>query len=272
MTVNLHTSDTICSPRHVLSWFLLAAAAGAVNGFAFLECQQFVTHVTGTVTRLGLSWHSWDLAAEYATVLVAFVIGAVISVVWIQGRAYCGKRPSWAAPLVVVSLILVSVGVAGHFGAFVPFGSRVASDPPPFILLSLLAFAMGLQNAAVATTTGLAIRTTHLTGPATDLGIQLGTAWFARGTERRAALVGAMLRSGKIAAFMLGAGLSLPLADVLGYMALICPSGLVLTASALSFVPKWSSRKSVARCAGLMAEGSDENDQRFAPNSELAKN
>ena len=53
-----------------------------------------------------------------------------------------------------------------------------AQDPAPvgdvfsIFLLSLLAFAMGLQNAAVASTTGLAVRTTHLTGPATDLGIE----------------------------------------------------------------------------------------------------
>jgi uncharacterized membrane protein YoaK (UPF0700 family) len=217
---------------------LVPAGGGssAVNGFAFLECQQFVTHITGTVTRLGLSWRSWHIAAEYATVAITFVAGAVISVVWIQGRAYRGKCPSWAAPLVVVALLLVLVGIAGHYGAFGPFGSQLAADPPPFILLSLLAFAMGLQNATVATTTGLAIRTTHLTGPATDLGIQLGTAWFAKGNHRRALLLGAALRCGKIASFMFGAASSLPLAAALGYASLLCPASFVLIASSLSFV------------------------------------
>jgi uncharacterized membrane protein YoaK (UPF0700 family) len=236
MNFCLHTSESVCSPRHALSWFLLAAAAGAVNGFAFLECQQFVTHITGTITRLGLSWHTWQIAAEYAAVAVAFIVGAVTSVLWIQGRGYRGKRPSWAAPLVVVALILVLVGIAGHYDAFGPFGSQLATDPPPFVLLSLLAFAMGLQNATVATTTGLAIRTTHLTGPATDLGIQLGTAWFAKGNDRRALLLGAALRCGKIASFLLGAALSLPLAAALGYASLLCPASFVLIASSLSFV------------------------------------
>jgi uncharacterized membrane protein YoaK (UPF0700 family) len=237
MIVNLHTSDTICFPRHALSWFLLSGSAGAVNGFAFLECQQYVTHVTGTATRLGLAWHSWSLAAEYTTVLVAFILGATTSVLWLQGRVSRGMQPNWAAPLILVALILAAVAVAGRYGAFEPFGSQVAADPPPFVLLSLLAFAMGLQNAAVATTTGLAVRTTHLTGPATDLGIHLGAAWFAQGEQRITALKAAMLRGGKILAFTAGAGFALPLAESLGYLSLLGPAALVVIASALSFVP-----------------------------------
>ena len=49
------------------------------------------------------------------------------------------------------------------------------------MLLSILSFAMGLQNAAVATSTGLLVRTTHLTGPATDLGIHLVELCFVKG-------------------------------------------------------------------------------------------
>jgi uncharacterized membrane protein YoaK (UPF0700 family) len=239
MTVTLHTPQTIVAARHAVSWLLLAGAAGAVNGFAFLECQQFVTHVTGTATRVGLSWHRWELVAEYATVLAAFIAGATASVLWLQGRAYRGKEPNWAAPLIVVALLLTTAAVIGHMDFFMPFGSRTASDPPPFVLLSLLAFAMGLQNASVASTTGLAVRTTHLTGPATDLGIQLGSAWYARGEERRTALKHGLLRGGKILAFATGAGLSLPLAEKFGYLSLITPSLLVLTAAAISFVPNW---------------------------------
>ena len=84
-------------------------------------------------------------------------------------------------PLVIVAMILTGIAVAGHAGAFGRFGGIHAAEPPPVALLSLLAFAMGLQNAAVASATGMAVRTTHLTGPATDLGIHLGTAWFLRG-------------------------------------------------------------------------------------------
>jgi uncharacterized membrane protein YoaK (UPF0700 family) len=240
MEITLHTPDTIYSPRHLPSWLLLAGAAGAVNGVAFLMCEQFVTHVTGTVTRMGLEWLHVGLAAEYATVLVSFVAGAAASVVAIQAQARRGKRPRWAIPLVAVALILVGVALAGEAGAFGRFGGTHAADPPPVALLSLLAFAMGLQNAAVASTTGLAVRTTHLTGPSTDLGIHLGTACLATGAERREALRGAALRGGKVVAFMVGASLAVPLVGALGYLALLAPAAFILVAAVLSFVPGWS--------------------------------
>jgi uncharacterized membrane protein YoaK (UPF0700 family) len=190
ISITLHTPDTIYSLRHTPSWFALACAAGAVNGFGFLTCEQFVSHVTGTATRIGLEWPHLGLAAEYTVVLVCFVAGAVASVLWIQGRAYWGRHPQWASPLFAVALILTSTALAGG-RVFGPFGAQVAADPPPVVLLSVLAFAMGLQNAAAASTTGLAVRTTHLTGPATALGIHLGTAYF---RDRRRAGGGAQRR------------------------------------------------------------------------------
>jgi uncharacterized membrane protein YoaK (UPF0700 family) len=240
MAVTLHTPDTIYAARHLPSWLSLACAAGVVNGFAFLTCQQFVSHVTGTATRIGLEWLHIGLAAEYLLILVSFIAGAVASVIWIQARAYRGKQPRWATPLVAVALILAGTAIAGHAGWFGPFAGQVASDRPPFILLSVLAFSMGLQNAAVASTTGLAVRTTHLTGPATDLGIHLGAMFFATGEERWSACKGAALRGGKIAAFITGGVAAVPLADWLGFLCLLAPAALVLAAAALSFLPNWS--------------------------------
>jgi uncharacterized membrane protein YoaK (UPF0700 family) len=99
---------------------------------------------------------------------------------------------------------------------------------------------MGLQNAAVASTTGLAVRTTHLTGPATDLGIHLGAVWLSTGDERRAALRGAALRGGKVLAFMAGAVLAVPLVRACGFLALVAPAAFVLAAAGLSFTTNWS--------------------------------
>ena len=239
MHITLHTPDTIYAPRHILSWFALTSAAGAVNGFAFLSCKEFVSHVTGTATSIGLEWHHLGLAAEYALVLASFVVGAIASVIWLQARACRGKRPRWATPLRAVALILAGAAIAGHSGYFGPFGGQTSGEPP-FLLLSVLAFTMGLQNAAVATTTGLAVRTTHLTGPSTDLGIHLGTAFFASSDERREAFKGAGLRFGKIVAFVVGAGLSLPLVERFGYLSLLAPALLISFAAALSFLPDWS--------------------------------
>jgi len=87
MTVSLHAPDTIDSRKHLPSWLFLACAAGSVNGFAFLTCEQYVSHVTGTMTRMGLEWHHVGLAVEYLVIALCFLAGAITSVIWIQARA-----------------------------------------------------------------------------------------------------------------------------------------------------------------------------------------
>jgi uncharacterized membrane protein YoaK (UPF0700 family) len=215
---------------------MLAFAAGAVNGTAFLACQRFVTHVTGTVSRIGLDVGiSWMLVLDYLIILVCFVAGAAASVIAIDGRRHRGKRALWAAPLTIVAAILVGVAATGQFGLFGEFGGTV-EQPVDFFHLSILAFAMGLQNAAVAATTGLAVRTTHMTGPATDLGLHLGTVYFASGEARQSALRGALLRGGKIVSFALGGAAAFAFARPFGFLAFLLPASAVLTATALSFV------------------------------------
>jgi len=248
MSVALHAPPTIFSLRHLPSWMLLAFSGGAVNAGAFLACQRFVSHVTGTATRLGLDVGLWELMLDYGIVIACFVAGAMASVVALDGRYHRGKTPAYALPLVIVSAILVMVAMAGSVGIFGPFGQTV-EEPADFALLSLLGFAMGLQNAAVATTTGLAIRTTHMTGPATDLGVHLATSLFAEGEARRAALRGAALRAGKITAFVLGAVAMVPVAHAGGYLAFLVPAAIVLIAAALSFVPSRVRRLAPARVA-----------------------
>lgn len=239
MSATLHTPRTIFSSRHVPSWILLAFSAGAVNAMAFCACQRFVTHVTGTATQLGVDAGNRWLALDYAIVLACFLAGAMSSVLALDARQQRGKRPLWAAPLVTVALLLAGVAVAGHLGTFGPFGASI-EEPSDFLMLSVLAFAMGLQNASVASTTGLAVRTTHMTGPATDLGIHLATSFFAVGDARRAALRGAALRGGKLVAFIVGALAAVPLTRSSGYLAFLLPAVIVVLAAAISFVPEWS--------------------------------
>lgn len=239
MSVALHTPSTIFSWRHAPTWMLLAFGAGSVNAGAFLACQSFVSHVTGTATKVGMDTGIWAVMMDYGFVILFFIFGAMTSVLALDGRHHRGKAPLHALPLLLVSLLLAGVALAGTLGAFGPFGQTVEQSPE-FLLLMILAFAMGLQNATVATTTGLAVRTTHMTGPASDLGVHLATAYFASGEARRAALKGAALRFGKMASFILGAAVIVPVAREAEYLAFLLPACIVLLATALSFVPAWS--------------------------------
>ncbi|HVJ84623.1 MAG TPA: YoaK family protein [Caulifigura sp.] len=232
----LHTSESIYSLRHVPSWLLLAAAAGAVNSFAFMTCQQFVTHLSGTFTQLGMESPRAGLLFDSVAIILSFIAGATGAILLIRPNATGGRRPRWATPLVVVALLLIGVAAAGRLGLFGPFGG--VADEPPILLLSLLSLAMGAQNAAVAVTTGLAVRTTHVTGPATDLGINLGGALLTRGRERKEALRAAALRGGKVIAFAVGAGLAVPLTSRLDYWALVVPASFISFATAASFLER----------------------------------
>lgn len=237
----LHSLQAVFSLRHAPSWLLLAFAAGSVNAIAFFACSRFVTHVTGTVTRIGIDSHTVELVVDYAIVLGCFVIGAMTSAVAIDGRHHQNKRPLYALPLVSVAVVLSAVALAGTYGVFGDFGGDV-EGPRDFGLLSILAFAMGLQNAAVATSTGLVVRTTHMTGPATDLGIHLATALHVEGDARTTALRHAGLRAGKIMSFAMGGAAGAFGAVTLQYAAFFLPAAVIMTAASLSFLSVTSPR------------------------------
>jgi uncharacterized membrane protein YoaK (UPF0700 family) len=234
MSPVLLSTSQVLSVRHGASWSLLAMAAGAVNAGAFIACERFVTHVTGTVTQLGVDSGMWELTLESLTLLLSFILGAMASVLAIQGRVARGRRPLHALALVAVAGLLSLASVGGHFGLFGPMGGTETG----FALLCLLAFAMGLQNASVATSTASLVRTTHLTGPATDLGVHLSMAWVSNSAQERAQMVRlAALRALKLAAFGLGAMLMVPVARQLEYLSFGLPALMVLAATVNSFLP-----------------------------------
>jgi uncharacterized membrane protein YoaK (UPF0700 family) len=223
----LHRPESVFSLRHLPSWLMLCFAAGAVNATTLLACDVFVTHVTGSVTDL--------ILLDFLTVVTCFVVGAMTAGFLINGRAARGKPPYFSLPLWLTSLITVVVAVAGDMGFFGPFGG-VVNEFLDFVMLSLLSFAMGLQNAAVATSTGQLVRTTHLTGPATDLGLHLADLISATTAQQRTvARRNALLRAGKIASFALGAGVAVPLSRSFEFLALLVPAGVILLATLLSF-------------------------------------
>lgn len=234
MSVVIHPATTIHSRRHWLMWFLFCHAAGAVNAGALLACHRFVTHITGTSTRIGVDMGEWRLVADYSIVLLCFILGAACSVFFLHGRDIKEKQPLHSVPLVIASLLLVGVAVAGQAGAFGAFGEAVESTGD-FVLLSLLSMAMGIQNATVAASSSMVVRTTHMTGPASDIGVLLGTALHSQGRARLDALRGVALRVWNLTGFILGGAAMAAIADDAGYLAFLFPSALILAGAHLGF-------------------------------------
>jgi uncharacterized membrane protein YoaK (UPF0700 family) len=148
--------------------------------------------------------------------------------------AHRGKRPLYALPLFITAALVAGAALGGKLGWFGPFGGSV-DQPADFVLLATLSFAMGIQNGAVATSTGLLVRTTHLTGPATDLGLGLAELLFADEDRRRLAKRNVWLRAGKITSFVLGAAIAVPLCRTFEYGAFVVPAVAIAIANVLSF-------------------------------------
>jgi uncharacterized membrane protein YoaK (UPF0700 family) len=235
--VPLHNKEAVFSRRHVPSWLLLAAAGGAANAVGFVAHARFVTHVTGAISSIGIGASegksAW-FALESAIVLGCFVLGAMTPAALV-GSPADGKEPRYALPLVVVAALLAVLGVLGTAGMFGDFGGNT-NEAGNLVFLSVLSFAMGLQNSAVASSTGLIVRTTHMTGAATDLGVHLAAAVRSDGDARRSAVRDAALRAGKIAAFTAGAAGGALLAAEFEFLALLAPAAAVVAATLLSFL------------------------------------
>lgn len=205
---------------------LLSMSAGAVNAGAYLACQRFVSHVTGTVTLIGVDFGSWSRVSECALVLLCFLAGAG-SAVFLLALAPATQYP--ARSLRLVAFLIALAALLGYAGLFGSFGQSVEA-PGDFRLLILLSFTMGLLNATVAASAAFGARITHLTGHVTELGINLARACLSCGEERGRALRQGTLLAGKLLCFAAGAAGMVLLTRWGGYAAFLTAAALTLAA------------------------------------------
>ncbi len=139
----------------------LAGIAGFVNACVLGTFQVPVSHMTGAVSRLSRDVATANAAdlGTVAALVVGFALGAVGSGIVVGGSSLRPGRRYGA--------VLVVEGVALALAAVLLGTSTVAG-------VALAAFACGLQNAMASSYYGLVLRTTHLTGIVTDLGVLLG--------------------------------------------------------------------------------------------------
>ena len=148
---------------------LLAFVAGAVNAGGFLAVQRYTSHMTGIISGIAddLAIGEVRLALSALASLLSFAAGAACTALlinWARRRQLQGK---YALPLLVEALLLLGFGLVGAHLHGLP-----QLLVPTAVLL--LCFIMGLQNAMVTKISQAEIRTTHMTGVVTDIGIELG--------------------------------------------------------------------------------------------------
>lgn len=151
-----------------LGWFL-AFVAGAINAGGFLAVQQYTSHVTGMVSAVAdhLVLGHLGLVVDGVVAVLAFLLGAMCCAILVNFARRKGMASEFALPLLLEAALILCFGL---------LGARLAAYEGlllPFTVV-LLCFIMGLQNAVVTKLSGAVIRTTHMTGIVTDLGIELG--------------------------------------------------------------------------------------------------
>ena len=148
---------------------VLAFNAGAINAGGFLVVSMYTSHMTGFASLLAdnLVLGNMTLVLGAVGVLLAFTCGAAFTAIQVNWARQRGLRSEYALPLLVEALLMLVFGLRGAtLGRQTPFAV-------PFTVL-VLSFTMGLQNALVSKISSSQIRTTHMTGIVTDIGIELG--------------------------------------------------------------------------------------------------
>lgn len=166
-------------------WLIMAFQAGVINAGGFLASHRFVTHVTGFGTHFGaeVAQGHFGAALGMLSVPTFFLFGAMVSAFLVDRNIALGKRPLYEVSFALITLFMLFVSVFGSNGHFGSFGAPVSffSD---YLLLGILCLSAGLQNATITSASGAVVRTTHLTGIMTDLGIGLVRVFTTGQSER----------------------------------------------------------------------------------------
>jgi uncharacterized membrane protein YoaK (UPF0700 family) len=152
---------------------VLTFVAGATNAGGFLAVQQYTSHMTGIVSSIAdnLVLGTLDVVLTGLGGLLSFVLGAACTAVMVNWSRRRRMQSEYAAPLLLEAVLLLCFGL---------MGARLAHLEGLFVpaTVTLLCCIMGLQNAVVTKLSRAEIRTTHVTGIVTDIGIELGKLFY----------------------------------------------------------------------------------------------
>lgn len=153
--------------RHLA--LFLAFIAGATNAGGFLAVQQYTSHMSGIVSAMAdnLALGEVGLLLTGLSSLLSFLLGAACTAILVNWGRRRALHSEYALPLLVEAALLLLFGL---------LGSHLSTRHYLFVpaTVTLLCLTMGLQNAIITKISKAEIRTTHITGMVTDVGIEFG--------------------------------------------------------------------------------------------------
>jgi uncharacterized membrane protein YoaK (UPF0700 family) len=156
---------------------LLSFVAGLVNITGVLALKTLTTNVTGHFAFFAeeVMKHDYATAFTFFVFTIFFLIGSFISSFLQELITQKKSEFSHIIPITLEILILIGVGFLGSQSSIFTFDGKLTA----FFML----FAMGIQNSLVTNISKSTVRTTHLTGLFTDLGIELSQLFFYKKAE-----------------------------------------------------------------------------------------
>jgi len=215
----------------------LAFVAGAVNAGGFFAVGQYTSHMSGIVSALAddTALGRTPLVLAGLASLAAFFLGAATSAILINWGRRRGAHSRYALPLLLEAALLLAFGLAG---------ARLAAQGHIEATVALLCFVMGLQNAIVTKVSRAEIRTTHVTGLVTDIGIELGKLFYwnggATGADKVVADHARLRLLGSLLAMFLAGGLAGAFGfQHLGFIATVPLALALLSMAVVPLIDDW---------------------------------
>lgn len=177
----LHHADANHSVYRLLG-YVMAFIGGAINAGGFFAVARYTSHMSGELARLAdhVYTQDWRIALVSGMMVLSFIAGAchaAFSIVWAKHGRF---RSSYAITLWVEAVYMLLFGWLAswlaHYQVLIP------------VTVLLMCFIMGMHNTVMTMLSGGVIRSTHMTGFVTDIGIELAKALFGSMQQRRLSL------------------------------------------------------------------------------------
>ncbi len=212
--------------RHLAN--LLALIAGLLNSVGFVAVSVYTSHMTGLTASVAdhLVLGSYTLVGIGLLAIASFLGGAMTCAVLFNWGRRRDLRGRYANVLVLeASLILVFGGAA----------DLLVWSHRTWVFVAVLCFTMGLQNAIITKISQAQIRTTHVTGMVTDIGIELGKLLYRSRRSGldpvRADLTKLSMLAGLVGLFFVGGVLGAAGYLQIGFSVLLVPALVLLVAA-----------------------------------------
>jgi len=155
----------------------LSSVAGALNAVGFLIADSFTANMTGNISAFAdeVAGGAFQAALAFAGLVAAFICGAGLIALIIQAGERSRLRMVYALAVFIEATLLLATGLL-----------CLANSADEIVLVGVLSFVMGLQNATTTMISKARVRTTHISGMAMDFGIELAALFGASESRREA--------------------------------------------------------------------------------------